>query len=94
MAWLINARTVKSKKFEILRDTSITVKQLINKFNLIEVIIHEAIDDNDLWVIKAMSESLLPLNFGYGTECSSHNRLSHLGLKWERKYPSTPHFFP
>jgi len=94
LAWLINARTVKSKKFEILRDTSITVKQLINKFNLIEVIIHEAIDDNDLWVIKAMSESLLPLNFGYGTECSSHNRLSHLGLKWERKYPSTPHFFP
>ena len=47
-----------------------------------------------LVVVRALSERLLPLNFGYGSECLSHPRLHSLGLKNVMTFPAVPHFFP
>lgn len=46
-----------------------------------------------LTVVRAVAEKLLPINFGYGNEHLVHGRLTMLDLKWERGYPSLPHFF-
>jgi hypothetical protein len=45
-------------------------------------------------VFRALSEKLLPINFGWGSEHSGHPRVPALGLAWSRDYPSAPHFFP
>ncbi|MEK7078125.1 MAG: YcaO-like family protein [Patescibacteria group bacterium] len=47
-----------------------------------------------LKVVRVLSESLLPLTFGFATEHYGHPRLLMLGLKWDRSFPSIPHFFP
>ena len=46
-----------------------------------------------LTVVRVLSEKLMPINFGYGTEHCGHPRMKTLQLRWSRKYPSTPHFF-
>lgn len=47
-----------------------------------------------LTVYRALSQSLLPMTFGYATEHHGHPRMSLLGLSWEQPFPSVPHFFP
>jgi len=46
-----------------------------------------------IYAVRVISENLLPLNFGYGNEHLAHKRLTVLGLKWSRDFPSFPHFF-
>ncbi len=46
-----------------------------------------------LSVMRALSEKLMPINFGYGNEHRGHSRMDMLSFKWSEKYPSTPHFF-
>lgn len=41
-------------------------------------------------VVRVLSEKLLPITFGYGSEHYGHPRLSALGLRWEH-YPALPH---
>lgn len=46
-----------------------------------------------LTVVRVLSEKLMPINFGYGSEHFGHPRLAVVGLRWNRGYPSIPHFF-
>ena len=46
-----------------------------------------------LTVVRVLSEKLMPINFGYGTEHYGHPRIDMLGLQWNWDYPSIPHFF-
>lgn len=77
---------IKVKKFD--------VATLIRKFEPVIVELHQAETKNDVWVVKAISNKLIPLTFGYGKEKRNDTRLKLLNLKWARSYPSKPHFFP
>ncbi len=46
-----------------------------------------------LVVVRVLSEHLMPINFGYGSEHSGHRRIRVLGLRWNQGCPATPHFF-
>jgi ribosomal protein S12 methylthiotransferase accessory factor len=46
-----------------------------------------------LKVIRVLSERLMPMNFGYGTEHYGHPRMNALDFRWSMEYPSFPHFF-
>ena len=46
-----------------------------------------------LTVVRVLSEKLMPINFGYGSEHYGHSRMEVLGLQWNAEYPSPPHFF-
>lgn len=46
-----------------------------------------------LTVVRILSEKLMPINFGYGSEHYGHSRMKMLGLQWNMEFPSTPHFF-
>ncbi|MES2216493.1 MAG: YcaO-like family protein [Patescibacteria group bacterium] len=46
-----------------------------------------------LSVVRVLSERLMPINFGYGSEHRGHQRMDLLGLTWADEYPSCPHFF-
>lgn len=46
-----------------------------------------------LTVVRVLSEKLMPINFGYGSEHYGHPRISMLGFNWGMEYPSVPHFF-
>ena len=67
--------------------------ELLGLFNPVLLDITPAESGCDLKVVRAISENLLPINFGYGNEHVGHKRLSDLGLEWKRKFPSFPHFF-
>lgn len=47
----------------------------------------------NLKVMRAISEKLLPLNFGFGNEHVDHLRLAKLNLKHRQPYAKFPHFF-
>ena len=46
-----------------------------------------------LTVVRVLSEKLMPINFGYGTEHYGHPRVTELQLRWSWMYPAIPHFF-
>lgn len=46
-----------------------------------------------LTVVRVLSEKLMPINFGYGSEHYGHPRMKALQLPWSMRYPSIPHFF-
>ena len=62
-------------------------------FDPVLVVIDNGDNPYGLKVVRVLSESLLPINFGFGTESSRHRRIRSLGLTWERTFPSQPHFF-
>ena len=47
----------------------------------------------ELKVVRVLSEKLMPINFGYGSEHRGHSRMSVLKYRWSMQYPSIPHFF-
>jgi hypothetical protein len=53
--------------------------------------LHAAASSDELWVVKVLSNELLPLTFGEGSEPRGHPRLANLGLAWRE--PGYPHFF-
>ncbi len=66
---------------------------ILAHFNPVVVDLAKATTPRELNVVRVMSEILLPINFGYGCEHYGHHRLSMLGFKWARAYPSFPHLF-
>ncbi len=90
ISWLLNAKNVDIPPANKI----FTPSELIKAVDPIVVEMHPATKNLPLWVIRVLSETLLPINFGFGTEHYNHKRINDLGLKWERDYPSFPHFFP
>lgn len=86
--WLLTGKKVKSVKPKIT-DFNLLVK----KFQPKQIDINKK-TDLGLYVVRVMSEKLLPLTFGYGGEHYGHARLKELNLKWCGEYPSLPHFIP
>ncbi len=65
----------------------------VSLFDPIRVVLDTGDNPYGLCVVRVLSESLLPINFGFGTECRRHKRIEALGLCWRRRFPSQPHFF-
>lgn len=65
---------------------------LISLFDPVVFDLHKTPNLCSLNVVHILSEKLMPINFGYGTEAYEHRRIKDLGLKWSREYPSFPHF--
>lgn len=86
VAWLIRAR---EKAPSVLHCSA---ADLFSRFEPAFVDLSSQ-EDSSLHVVRAVSEKLLPINFGYGTEHVGHSRIKRLGLSWKRVFPSFPHFF-
>lgn len=85
LEWLLQAETGKIIPEDFCGDMSI--------FDPIVVDVTPKGNESGLNVIRVLSEKLMPINFGYGTEHYGHKRMKVLGFKWKMEYPSTPHFF-
>lgn len=84
--WLISS----SYKEPVVK--KMEIKDLVSLFDPIVFDLHKASKLCNLNVVRILSEKLMPINFGYGTEAYEHKRITDLGLKWSRDYPSFPHF--
>lgn len=67
---------------------------LIDRYEPIEVVLHEPTFEGDFWVVRLLSPNLVMLNFGKGNESIGHPRLLKKGrkLRWDGSPPL--HFFP
>lgn len=65
----------------------------LHRFDPIVVDITPKEPNCGLAVVRVLSEKLMPINFGYGSEHYGHPRMKALQLKWSMEYPSIPHFF-
>jgi thiazole/oxazole-forming peptide maturase SagD family component len=83
--WLIEAKTEKIQERE--------TPDLIKLFDPIKVNLTQNEGKGPLSVVRVLSQKLMPISFGYGTEHIDHPRMRMLGLKWNRSNPATPHFF-
>lgn len=72
-----------------------TIKKanLLKLFDPIRIVIDNGKNPYGLVVVRVLSEHLMPINFGFGTESRKHRRIKALGLQWIRGFPSQPHFF-
>lgn len=70
-----------------------TGQKVSYEYNPYIFILKEPDFEGDFWVVRAIEEELMPINFGYRYEHYGHSRLAKLGLKWRHDYPSIPHFF-
>lgn len=85
LSWLINAGEEKPAKGE-------ERKNIFEQFNPVVVDITPN-KEASLSVVRVLSEKLMPMNFGYGSEHYRHPRLKMLGLSWKWEFPAQPHFF-
>lgn len=85
LSWLVSAEEGKPIKGDEGKDIFV-------QFNPVVVDI-TPIKEASLSVVRVLSEKLMPLNFGYGSEHYRHPRLNMLGLNWKWKFPAQPHFF-
>jgi thiazole/oxazole-forming peptide maturase SagD family component len=69
----------------------VTMDELCERFAPVVVDLHRPRSASDLWVVKVLSDQLLPITFGYKSEPHGHARLGRLGLAW-LDYPGYPHF--
>ncbi len=88
LQWLVDANRIKYAPSKI----ELTTKDLFQRTNPIVVEMHDPTTGIPLWVVRVISNELLPITFGYGTEHYQHSRLKEFGLEWKRAYPSLPHF--
>ncbi len=65
----------------------------LNSFDPIVVDITPTTHGCGLTVVRVLSDRLMPINFGYGSEHRGHPRMNTLHFKWSTGYPSIPHFF-
>jgi thiazole/oxazole-forming peptide maturase SagD family component len=86
--WLLSGQ--KTKKVE---PPISEFKELIRKFEPKLIDINKK-REVGLYVVRVMSDKLLPLTFGFGSEHYGHTRLKELDLNWGSEYPSLPHFIP
>lgn len=68
---------------------SLSIEESLQKLNPVIVILNNDIG-RVMPVVRVMSEKLLPITFGIGSEHYGHPRLNDVGLKWG-KYPALPH---
>lgn len=85
LKWLVNAEEMWPKKGGAR-------KNIFELYNPVVVDITPN-KETSLSVVRVLSEKLMPMNFGYGSEHYRHPRLKMLGLKWKWKFPAQPHFF-
>lgn len=91
MEWLFES----TKATRSVSYPKVDYTDLLKKYSPVEVVLQQAASEQDLWVVRVLSDKLMPLNFGYGNEATLHKRLK--GLKLNRRwstYPAPPHFFP
>lgn len=84
--WLLKARKrepIKEARTDILQQFDVVIVRLKRKQ-----------EEGMPYVYRAISDRLLPIHFGYGTEYYTHPRLQNLGLARATSFPSFPHFFP
>ena len=86
--WILSGKKTKQVK-QPIND----FKGLIKKFEPKLININKK-RDLGLYVVRLMSQKLLPLTFGFGGEHYGHNRLKEIELNWGSEYPSLPHFIP
>ncbi len=86
--WLLS-----SKEGELSTHADASFEQVLEDVNPCIVEIARPTDEIPLWVIRAFSQSLIPIHFGYGAEHDVAKRLEELGLENKRTFPSFPHFF-
>src|SRR5262249_11909500 len=72
-------------------DKAVTMDELCERFAPVVVDLHRPRSASDLWVVKVLSDRLLPITFGYKSEPHGHSRLGRLGLEWPA-FPGYPHF--
>ncbi len=84
LSWLLDANEKQPEKFGRM--------DIFSQFNPVIVDITPNINTS-LSVIRVLSDVLMPLSFGYGSEYYKHSRLKMLGLDWKREFPAQPHFF-
>lgn len=68
-----------------------TLDQAWTQFNPVIVDLATTTDKIPLYVVRVLSDKLIPINFGFGTEHVDHPRAKMLGLSWMRSYPAQPH---
>ena len=85
LSWLINAEEKKPAEVDKKKD-------IFTQFNPVVVDITPS-KEASLSVVRVLSEKLMPMNFGYGSEHYRHSRLDMLGLSWKWEFPAQPHFF-
>ena len=84
--WLLDAPEAEPEERQI------SLSDLYDRFEPLVVDLHRPQSGSDLWVVKVLSDNVLPLTFGYKSEPYGHSRLQKLGLPWQN-YPNYPHFF-
>lgn len=84
--WLIETETIAPQKKEKRTD-------FLHQFDPVIVdLTPPSFKSLGVHVIRAISEKLLPMNVGYGTEHRLHRRFDDLKLSWQQSTPSYPHF--
>ena len=84
--WLLEAmerESLKSKKSDIVK-----------QFDMITVSLNRKEKLGIPCVYRTICDKVLPINFGYGTECYAHPGVKSPGFSWATPFPSYPHFFP
>jgi thiazole/oxazole-forming peptide maturase SagD family component len=68
-----------------------TLEQALVEFDPVIIDLAMATEKIPLSVVRILSDKLMPINFGFGTEHFDHPRTKVLGLGWARTYPAQPH---
>jgi thiazole/oxazole-forming peptide maturase SagD family component len=85
VAWLIEAKTAVP--------TVTDYRGTLNEYDPVVVDLTPEGVTGGLQVVRVLSEKLIPINFGYGSEHRGHPRMAMVGCSWGEEYPSIPHFF-
>jgi hypothetical protein len=84
--WFLQGRVV---PIFVADSSCLSVEESLVKINPVVVSLNG--DENKvLFVVRVLSEKLLPITFGYGSEHYGHPRLNDVGLNWG-EYPAVPH---
>ncbi|GAC1573636.1 MAG: hypothetical protein NVS3B9_4460 [Candidatus Doudnabacteria bacterium] len=88
LEWILNAPESTPSKFH----ESYSYAEVIRKYDPVFVDL-TPVADFPLKVIRALSEKLVPINFGFGNEHARHQRFEMLGWSTQVVKPAFPHFF-
>lgn len=96
-AFYITPQNLRKVEWLLKSDTSdtkdITWEKDLSYVDSVVVDITPKESDSGLFVVRVLTEKLMPINFGFRNEHRRHHRMRMLGFSWSEKYPSTPHFF-
>ncbi len=76
-----------------LESVTLEIPDVVTMFDPTVLDLTPVKSDSLLKVFRILSEKLLPIHFGYGTEHYGHDRFNVLGLKWKHESQFFPHFF-